>query len=76
MSVKRYHKGFWEIKGELVKRGYTQRALARKLGVNPSTISRVLHGKKRSRRVLREIARILRTKPEQIERMIYGNRAA
>ena len=77
MAHKSYHRGLREIKAELMRRGYTQRELARKLRVSEAAVSRGLHGRTKSKRIVGRIARILRTKPEQIERMIYGdNRAA
>jgi transcriptional regulator with XRE-family HTH domain len=49
-----------KIKIRMLERGiYTQKALAEKLGVNPSTITRILKGERKSRRLEREIAEIL-----------------
>ena len=50
-----------KIKIRMLQQGiYTQRALAEKLGVNPSTITRLLKGQRKSRRLERQIAEILR----------------
>jgi len=48
----------------MLQRGiYTQKALAQKLGVNPSTITRLLKGQRRSKRLEKEIAEILDLPP-------------
>jgi transcriptional regulator with XRE-family HTH domain len=50
-----------EIKIRMLQQGiYTQKALAEKLGVNPSTITRIFKGQRKSRRIERQIAEILR----------------
>ena len=50
-----------KIKIRMLQQGiYTQKALAEKLGVNPSTITRLLKGQRKSRRLERQIAEILR----------------
>lgn len=43
---------------------YTQRALAERLGVNPSTITRLLRGERRSRRLEKQIGDILGIQPD------------
>lgn len=49
-----------KIKIRMLEQGiYTQKALAEKLGVNPSTITRLLKGERRSRRLEKRIAEIL-----------------
>ncbi len=49
-----------KIKIRMLERGiYSQKALAEKLGVNPSTITRLLKGQRKSRRLQRQIAEIL-----------------
>ena len=49
-----------KIKIRMLQQGiYTQKALAEKLGVNPSTITRLLKGQRKSRRLERQIAEIL-----------------
>lgn len=49
-----------EIKIRMLRQGiYTQKALAEKLGVNPSTITRLFKGQRKSRRLERRIAEIL-----------------
>lgn len=49
-----------KIKIRMLELGiYTQKALAEKLGVNPSTLSRLLKGQRKSRRLERRIAEIL-----------------
>lgn len=49
-----------KIKIRMLERGiYTQKALAEKLGVNPSTITRLLKGQRKSRRLEKRIAEIL-----------------
>ena len=49
-----------KIKIRMIEQGiYTQKALAEKLGVNPSTITRLLKGQRKSRRLEKEIAEIL-----------------
>ena len=49
-----------KIKIRMLERGiYTQKALAQKLGVNPSTITRLFKGQRRSQRLEKEIAKIL-----------------
>ena len=50
-----------KIKIRMLEQGiYTQKALAEKLGVNPSTVTRLLKGQRKSRRLERQIAQILR----------------
>ncbi len=50
-----------KIKIRMLEQGiYTQKALAEKLGVNPSTVTRLLKGERKSRRLERRIAEILR----------------
>ena len=50
-----------KIKIRMLEQGiYTQKALAEKLGVNPSTVTRLLKGQRKSRRLERRIAEILR----------------
>ena len=49
-----------KIKIRMLEQGiYTQKALAEKLGVNPSTITRLLKGERKSRRLEKRIAEIL-----------------
>ena len=49
-----------KIKIRMLEQGiYTQKALAQKLGVNPSTITRLLKGERKSRRLEKRIAEIL-----------------
>ncbi len=49
-----------KIKIRMLEQGiYTQKALAEKLGVNPSTVTRLFKGQRKSRRLEREIAEIL-----------------
>ena len=49
-----------KIKIRMLEEGiYTQKALAEKLGVNPSTVTRLLKGQRKSRRLERRIAEIL-----------------
>ena len=49
-----------KIKIRMIEQGIdTQKALAEKLGVNPSTITRLLKGQRKSRRLEKEIAEIL-----------------
>lgn len=49
-----------KIKIRMLEQGiYTQKALAEKLGVNPSTVTRLLKGQRKSRRLERRIAEIL-----------------
>ncbi len=49
-----------KIKIRMLEQGiYTQRALAERLGVNPSTVTRLLKGQRKSRRLERRIAEIL-----------------
>jgi transcriptional regulator with XRE-family HTH domain len=49
-----------KIKIRMLERGiYSQKALAEKLGVNPSTITRLLKGQRKSRRLQKQIAEIL-----------------
>ncbi len=49
-----------KIKIRMLEQGiYTQKALAEKLGVNPSTVTRLLKGQRKSRRLERQIAEIL-----------------
>ena len=50
-----------KIKIRMLEQGiYTQKALAEKLGVNPSTVTRLLKGQRKSRRLERQIAQILK----------------
>lgn len=52
--------GWVKIKIRMLEQGiYTQKALAEKLGVNPSTITRLLKGQRKSRRLEKRIAEIL-----------------
>jgi len=49
-----------KIKIRMLEQGiYTQKALAERLGVNPSTVTRLLKGQRKSRRLERQIAEIL-----------------
>lgn len=49
-----------KIKIRMLERGiYSQKALAEKLGVNPSTVTRLLKGQRKSRRLQQQIAEIL-----------------
>ena len=49
-----------KIKIRMLERGiYSQKDLAKRLGVNPSTVSRVLKGQRTSTRLQRRIAEIL-----------------
>lgn len=50
-----------KIKIRMLEQGiYTQKALAERLGVNPSTVTRLLKGQRKSRRLERQIAQILK----------------
>lgn len=54
------------IKIRMLEQGIlTQKALAQRLGVNPSTITRLFKGQRRSRRLERQIAEILGMAPEE-----------
>ena len=49
-----------KIKIRMFEQGiYTQKALAERLGVNPSTVTRLLKGQRKSRRLEQRIAEIL-----------------
>ena len=49
-----------KIKIRMLERGiYSQKALAEKLGVNPSTITRLLNGQRKSLRLEKRIAELL-----------------
>jgi transcriptional regulator with XRE-family HTH domain len=49
-----------KIKIRMLERGiYSQKALAERLGVNPSTVTRLLKGQRKSRRLQRQIAELL-----------------
>ncbi len=49
-----------KIKIRMLERGiYSQKALAERLGVNPSTITRLLKGERKSRRLEKRIAELL-----------------
>lgn len=49
-----------KIKIRMLERGiYSQKALAEKLGVNPSTVTRLLKGQRKSRRLQQQIAELL-----------------
>jgi transcriptional regulator with XRE-family HTH domain len=49
-----------KIKIRMLERGiYSQKALAERLGVNPSTVTRLFKGQRKSRRLQRQIAEIL-----------------
>jgi len=49
-----------KIKIRMLEQGiYTQKALAEKLGVNPSTVTRLFKGQRKSRRLEKQIAEIL-----------------
>jgi DNA transposition AAA+ family ATPase len=43
----------------------SQKALAERLGVNPSTVTRLLKGQRRSRRLEKQIAEILELAPRE-----------
>lgn len=67
-----------DIKAALRKHGMTQAGLAKRLVLDESTISQVIHAR-RSRRIEKEIARILKVKPEVLwpERYLrHGKRRA
>lgn len=54
------------IKIRMLEQGIlTQKALAQRLGVNPSTITRLFKGQRRSKRLERQIAEILGMAPEE-----------
>ena len=54
-----------KIKIRMLEQGiYTQKALAEKLGVNPSTITRLLRGERKSRRLEKQIGEILGIQPD------------
>jgi|SoiMetStandDraft_2_1073263.scaffolds.fasta_scaffold2052178_1 transcriptional regulator with XRE-family HTH domain len=49
-----------KIKIRMLERGiYSQKDLAKRLGVNPSTITRLLKGQRKSRRLQQRIAELL-----------------
>ena len=53
-----------KIKIRMLEQGiYTQKALAKKLGVNPSTVTRLLRGERKSRRLQKQIGEILGIQP-------------
>jgi len=53
-----------KIKIRMFEHGiYTQKALAERLGVNPSTVTRLLKGQRKSHRLERRIAEILEIAP-------------
>ena len=54
-----------KIKIRMLEQGiYTQKALAKKLGVNPSTVTRLLRGERKSRRLEKQIGKILGIQPD------------
>lgn len=74
MALKGYHDGRIEIKIALLRQRKTQKQIARKLGITEGHLSLVISGKRRSRRVLRALARELQMPQKRLERMIYGGR--
>lgn len=54
------------ITADLQRRGMSQAAIARKLGVTHVLVSYVVSGKRRNARVRREIARVLRRRVADI----------
>jgi transcriptional regulator with XRE-family HTH domain len=55
-----------KIKIRMLEQGiYTQKALAEKLGVHPSTITRLLKGERKSRRLEKRIAELLGIKAKR-----------
>ncbi len=48
-----------DIQAALKKQGFTQSALAKALGVHPMSVSRVIHGKEVSDRVMRAVAKVV-----------------
>lgn len=57
-----------EIKIRMFEHGiYTQKELAQKLGVNPSTVTRLLKGQRKSRRLEKRIAEILELEEQSDE---------
>jgi len=52
-----------DIKAALRKQGVTQAKLAEQLNVDESTVSQIIHSR-RSRRIEKAIARVLKSKPE------------
>ena len=55
-----------KIKIRMFEQGiYTQKALAERLGVNPSTVTRLLKGQRKSRRLEKQIAEILELAPRE-----------
>ena len=63
-----------EIKALLVKNRIKQVEIARNLNVSEATVSRVVSRKERSRRVQKEIARVLNLTYEELwnEKLIFG----
>ena len=55
------------LNGELEKRGWSQRELARRAGLSPTSISEVMAGKRGpGRRVCQAVAQALQVPPERI----------
>ena len=51
------------IRGDLLRKGYTMRSLAREIGVSPTMVRSVLHDKSQSARVEMAISKILGYNP-------------
>lgn len=61
---------------ELRKRGYTQAALAKLIGVHHSTVNNVLHGRETSHRVAAKVAELVGRPIEELfpDRYVYRPR--
>ena len=58
-----------KIKIRMLERGiYTQKALAEMLGVNPSTVTRLFKGQRKSHRLEKRIAEILEVPLSEMEK--------
>lgn len=64
-----------DIKAAIRKHGMTQAKLARQLKLDESTVSQVIHSR-RSRRIEKAVAKILKVKPEVLWPERYRSKAA
>jgi len=55
-----------DIRIELLRRGVSVRELARQAGVSPTSISNVIHGRLKSRRLRKIVAHAIGRTPEEL----------
>lgn len=65
-----------DIKAAIRKKGSSQAAIARELGITPTTVNLVIYGRSTSRRVAKKIAAVSGLQTNQLWPGKYGRRAA